>query len=335
MHTTIMLLIVLFGACADKQARDAETKGKFTSAITETGELHAVNSKVITVPFFNWDYGRSKLIWLEEEGVQVQKGDLVAQLDTSSVKRAKVQQEADLDIALADLEKMKVEHASQLEQLTADLKSAEATLKLARIDTQRVKYESETKRQISRLKLRIAEVMYTKAQNKITRTKAVQHEELLIQQAKIAQIESAITNAQRTLERFGLRAPANGIVEYHRDRRSGQKIRVGDEFWPGRPLLGLPDLSQMKVLTTVNETDIDKIQLGQKVLVRLDAYPKVTFEGDIHSISITCHEKDEKSKIKVFDVEVLLEKSDPILKPGMTVSCEIVIDVLRVPSLIG
>ena len=27
--------------------------------------------------------------------------------------------------------------------------------------------------------------------------------------------------------------------------------------------------------------------------------------------------------IKLFDIEILLEKSDPILKPGMTVSCEI------------
>ena len=81
----------------------------------------------------------------------------------------------------------------------------------------------------------------------------------------------------------------------------------------------------MKVQTSVNETDISKIYKGQKVNVRLDAFPRKVFKGSIISISNTVQNKERDSKIKVFFVEVLLDETDRILKPGMTVSCEFII----------
>jgi len=89
--------------------------------------------------------------------------------------------------------------------------------------------------------------------------------------------------------------------------------------------MGLPDLRQMRVETTVNETDVSKVRIGQKVIVRLDAFPKIAFEGEVTSVSHICRKKDKDSKLMVFDVNVLLDKSDPILRPGMTVSCELVV----------
>ena len=35
------------------------------------------------------------------------------------------------------------------------------------------------------------------------------------------------------------------------------------------------------------------------------------------------HNMEEDSKVKVFDTQILLDQADPVLKPGMTVSCEI------------
>ena len=64
------------------------------------------------------------------------------------------------------------------------------------------------------------------------------------------------------------------------------------------------------------------IKVGQKVLVTLDASPKTTFDGKISYIGGLCHTVDNKSRQKVFDVEVIILKPDERLKPGMTVSCE-------------
>ena len=87
-------------------------------------------------------------------------------------------------------------------------------------------------------------------------------------------------------------------------------------------MANVPELEFMKVNTQVNETDFLKIAVGQKVAVRLDALPKVMFEGEVSYIGKLCRLKDQKSRQRVFDVEVRIVEPDERLKPGMTVSCE-------------
>ncbi|MSS72050.1 MAG: HlyD family efflux transporter periplasmic adaptor subunit [Candidatus Latescibacteria bacterium] len=110
---------------------------------------------------------------------------------------------------------------------------------------------------------------------------------------------------------------------------NGRKVATGDPLWPGYPILGLLDLSRMKVLTSVGEADVEKIRVGRKVSVRLDAFPKVAFEGVVTSVSLISRIKEPNSRIKVFDVEVLLDRADPVLRPGMTVSCEFLVADLK------
>ena len=99
-------------ACQEENGPIPSAKnGKLHSTITETGELQAVNSKIISVPRIKWEYtnsGRIKVVWLAKEGIRVEQGDIIAKLDTSGIERVKSQKGADLDIAKADLEKLKV-----------------------------------------------------------------------------------------------------------------------------------------------------------------------------------------------------------------------------------
>ncbi len=326
-----ILLVLIFTNACDRNNENIflVEKGTFRVTITETGELQAVNSKVITMPSFSWDYGRPKITALEKEGKIVTQGDIVGQIDTSGVVRHLGQKKADLEIAKADIQKLKVQHDSQKKQLLAGLATTEASLRMAEIDTQRVKFESESNKEVSRLKYKMAEIAFQKAQKKILHSQKIRAEELQIQQEKIKQIISAIKKAQRTIHNFTLRAPAEGLIVHRKKRWRGEKVRVGDQLWMGEPIIGLPDLSRMKVSTSVNETDIDKIKTDQKVSVRLDAFPKIAFEGKITKVGRTCRKKDKDSKIKVFDVEILLKDSNPILRPGMTVSCEILVAELE------
>ena len=101
-------------------------------------------------------------------------------------------------------------------------------------------------------------------------------------------------------------------------------IKLGDDIYQGSNMGNVPNLTWMKANTTVGETDFMKIRMGQKVLVRLDALPKVKFNGEVIFIGKLCHLKDNKSRQKVFDIEVKILKSDERLKPGMTVSCEFI-----------
>jgi multidrug resistance efflux pump len=102
-------------------------------------------------------------------------------------------------------------------------------------------------------------------------------------------------------------------------------VKIGDDIYQGNLLGSVPDLTWMKVNAYVNEVDYLKIKIGQKVKVRMDALPKVVFMGEVNYLGKLCHRKNDKSKEKVFDVEVKILKTDQRLKPGMTVSCEYIL----------
>lgn len=321
---TIVLLVSMCLICCSwfggSDSPDSEEE-RYEILMTETGSLQAVNYKNISVPWARWDYGQPQIAFLEEEGTIVQQGDIVARLEISGVMKVLENKKQELAVANTEFDEMKVKHDAELMKLEADLRSAEAALLSALLDSQRVTYESEHRRNIEHLKLMQARITLKKNKGKIELTQKVNAEEKKIQQAKIDQIQSAITTAQKTLDLFTVRATADGMIEYLVNRRTREKVKVGDRLYGGYPLIGLPDLTQMKALTSVNETDILKLYRGQKVSVRLDAYPKFEFDGKIIEISRICHAKDRNSKTKVFDVEILLEKSHRLLKPGMTVSC--------------
>ena len=320
-----VIMLSVFCACGvlDKgQGIFIARKSPTYTPLAETGSLQAVSYSSVVVPWVKYEYGRPQLAYLEEEGKQVKQGEVVAKLETSGILKVLDSKKPELAIAEAELNELRVNQGTELSRLDGELKQAEASLSLAIIDTERVAFESEAKKNISRQELLQARISFEKAKQKIEMTKIVQAEDIKIQQAKIRRIEADIRAAEETFKQFTIRAPSDGMIEYNMDRRSREKVKIGDQLWSGRAIIGLPDLSKMKVLTAVNETDIDKIEMGQSVEVRLDAFPKIPFSGKIIKIAQVCRMLNNNKKMKVFDVEVLLDVTDRILRPGMTVRCE-------------
>ncbi len=336
----LAVMLMSLSACRqDVYDRTRVQNGYFRASITETGELQALRSKVIIAPDYNWDYGRPQIVALEEEGTLVKEGQWVGQIDTTGVVSFLTNEKNQLAIEQANLKTLFVQQETEMKALEATMKEQEAALRQAIIDTQRVRFEAPSEQEISRLRLKIAQIAYEKAKKNVDHTKIVQEQDILIQRDRIRQIQVEIDEAYRTLDTYKLIAPANGMVVYkaqHGRGRSREKIKVGDEIRRGSPLIGLPDLSEMKAMSTVNETDIGKVHLDQKVIVRLDAFPDEHFNGKIIYIGKICRYEDDESKVKVFDIEVLLENATSICRPGMTVNCEVIVaeydDVLFVDN---
>jgi RND family efflux transporter MFP subunit len=94
-------------------------------------------------------------------------------------------------------------------------------------------------------------------------------------------------------------------------------------------------LSLIQASVQINEVDIAKIDSGQKAIIRLDAFPETNLQGKVTEVAKLARNKERDSKVKVFDVTILLNETDKKLMPGMTVSCEIIIneipDTLFIP----
>jgi hypothetical protein len=131
-----------------------------------------------------------------------------------------------------------------------------------------------------------------------------------------------------------IKAPKSGMVIYRRGW-DGNKQGVNSTISAWENIVAeLPDLSVMISKTYVNEIDISKIKPGQEVKIGIDAFPEKHFTGRVTEVA-NIGEQIQGSNAKVFEVKILVNEFDSILRPAMTTKNTIVTatlnDVLYVP----
>jgi multidrug efflux pump subunit AcrA (membrane-fusion protein) len=127
------------------------------------------------------------------------------------------------------------------------------------------------------------------------------------------------------LKKLYLISPSSGIAIINQNWSTGNKFQVGDQCWSGFPLIQLPNLSALRANVKINEVDIAKISSGLQVEIRPDAFSDSVFQGEVAVVANLAVNKDNKSKVKVFPVEVNIKGTDEKLLPGLTVSCRIIL----------
>lgn len=300
---------------AGRNSRDGKT-------IIETGELAAINSQAFVLSRYGRHFYEMRIIGILEHGSIVEAGDSIIQLDPTEINKFILERETNLETQMANLEKLHVDQANTMNDMESRIKSEEASFELKKLELESARFETDRYKRIKELEFEQAQITMAKEKKKIELTKIIQQNDLKIQELRVEQIKREIDNAINLLPALTIRTPISGIFQIARNRRTGALVKVGDDVYPGNNMANVPDIRWMRVNTQISETDFLKIHTGQKVAVRLDALPEVSFEGEVAYIGKLCHPLDGNSKQKVFDVEVNILKPDERLKPGMTVSCE-------------
>jgi hypothetical protein len=101
---------------------------------------------------------------------------------------------------------------------------------------------------------------------------------------------------------------------------NGKKKGVGSMWnaWEST-VATLPDLTQMESETYVNEVDVRKLTLGQKVQISLDADPTKKLAGTVTHIANVGEQRPNQDS-KVFEVKIEVATRYTTLRPGMTTS---------------
>jgi HlyD family secretion protein len=316
-----VLFTMLLACHSGNYSKYSVCKADFSQTITETGELMAVKSHTFVMPRYGRYWYQLNIIGLLEHGTVVEAGDSILQFDPSSIKKFIVEQESQLENEKANLEKLKVQLDIQKGDLLSELRNEEASFNLKKLELDQYRFEPEKVQKIKKLEFKQAEILLTKSKRKIELNKTIAENDLIIQKNRVVQNQKNVREAYKVLSELTIRTPISGVFQVGNKNYSNEKIRVGDAIYYGTSLGSVPDLTWMKVKSSINETDIKKIKKGQPVNVRLDALPNVIFKGEVSFISKLCHRYDN-TKRKIFDVEIEMLTSDNRLKPGMTVSCE-------------
>jgi multidrug efflux pump subunit AcrA (membrane-fusion protein) len=251
------------------------------------------------------------------EGTMVKQGDYIAQLDKTTYDNSLKDELTNLENYQRNLEMKTLDTAVTLSGLRDDIKNQRYVVEEAQITLDQSKYEppatirqaaislDQTKRNLEQLikgfSLRKAQALADIKQQKLMYTNEV----------------TLVKNLQDFLVKFTITAPSPGIIIYKTDfggtkRKSGSSINAFD-----RIVATLPDLTSMISKLYVSEIEVNRVKLGQKVDISIDAIPGKSLTGKVFSVA-NIGEVLPNSDAKMFEVQVKIDGTDNVLRPGMT-----------------
>jgi RND family efflux transporter MFP subunit len=125
-------------------------------------------------------------------------------------------------------------------------------------------------------------------------------------------------NASTQLARIS--SPLDGVV-IKKGVELGDTITSGvSSYNAGTAIVTVADLKSLIVRVNLNEVDIGKVQVGQPARITLDAYPQQTFTGQVRFVAPAA---ELVEKIKVFRLEVALDRLEDCFRTGMSANVEI------------
>ena len=193
---------------------------------------------------------------------------------------------------------------NKLDQATARVNTARQALSLRK--------EGPRAEQIERAKAGLAQ-----AEAEYALVKAGPRKEKIDQaRAQVDEAEQGVNQAQQQLSDTQLFAPMGGVV-------LSRSAEPGEYLTPSTPVVTLGALDHPWLRAFINEKDLGRIRLKDKVTVTVDSFPDKQFTGVLSFISSqaeftpkSVQTFEERVKL-MFRIKIALANPDGELKPGM------------------
>ena len=256
---------------------------------------------------------------LVKEGDQVRKGQLLLELDDADVRSQAARAQAQMKSAQADLAATR-NSGTQEEVITLNtqLIKARASRDAAQrnLDAYR---RLQQQGAASPGEVRQAEQTLASAEADLHLLEQKQKErysppEVARTESQVAEAQAAYENAEDALGKSSVRAPFTGTI-YSLPVKAGAFVQVGDL------LLQEADLSKVLVRAFVDEPDIGRLQLGERVEATWDAVPGRIWTGTVNSVPSTVKPRGNRN---VGETTCLIDNQDHRLLPNINVGVTIV-----------
>ena len=150
-------------------------------------------------------------------------------------------------------------------------------------------------------------------------------------QNSLEKAERRLQLVEDKLRKTKVMAPMDGTVLTCRVIE-GQVVIAAASVNSGTTLMTIADLSRLLVVTHINQVDVSRIGSNQQVKLHAESIRETDMEAKISFVALNA---SVKNSVKGFKVKALIEKPDPRLRPGMTVTLSIPIasaeDAVSVP----
>jgi len=246
-------------------------RASINNTITATGTLEATNTVVVGTQVS----GVIQKLYVDFNSA-VRKGQLIAELDKSTLESSLVNAEADVERATASFEYQESNLACNKVLFDKEL--------LAKSDYDLILFNYKTSK------------------------------------ADLKSAKANLSRAERNVSYASIYSPIDGVV-LNRAVEEGQTVAASMNTPELFTITN--DLSIMKVEANIDEADIGQLNIGQRAEFNVDAFPELTFKGDVTEIRL---QPKSVSNVITYTAIISVRNPDLKLKPGMTAGITIYIE---------
>jgi HlyD family secretion protein len=270
-------------------------KGRVVAKVTASGLLSAI----VTVQVGSQVSGRIASLHADWNS-PVKKGQLIAKIDPAL-------------------------YQASVDQARANLAAAQGNLAKAKVQAVDARRQAERQKELAARKLN-AQADLDTAQANADAADA----QVAALEGNVAQTRAALQSAEVNLAYTNIVSPTNGTV-ISRNVDVGQTVAASLQaptiFTIAR------DLTKMQVYAKIDESDVGRIKIGQRVTFKVDAFPEESFDGAVSQVRMNA-----TTVQNVVTYDAIIDFANPRLKlfPGMTAYVNIPVatvqDAVKLPN---
>jgi len=294
----VLLLLALW--CARHPAVSVETaearRGPLTVEVSTNGKIEPVPEAEMQV------HARleGRIIEIPEPGTRVEAGEVVLRIDHRPVA--------------SKLAAAKSERLASLEALRAARDTFERVRRKAAVDQDLFEQGALLRQRHDESQAALEEAR--------SRLANLEREVPL----RVDSLDLRIEDLSAQLEGATLMAPFAGTV-YRTEFKKGEMVHVGD------PILWLADLTRLRVRSNVDQVDLGRVRVGQRMRVTANAYPNRSWTARVSELVPHVIVRDNRS---ISEGLALVDPPTNGLVPGMNVDVDVIVedvpDALQVPA---
>jgi HlyD family secretion protein len=327
-------------ANADAAQTVTATPEPYTLTVTGSGTLTAIQSRELAPEV------TGVVETVVSAGTRVNAGDVLVQLSTDTFERSVRDAQFALEQAEAQRGSTASTQADNNVTLQESIANAQTTIANAERDVQTKLTDLNLKQRLVTVGGESSEAVRLAQNDYDTAVATLEQARLNLQTLQESQVyrgssneqtlrnsdlaieaaRNSLEKAQEDLTKTTIVAPFDGVV-------SVVNVKTGSIVNTSTAMVTVIDDSKIELPAEIDETEISKVQLGQKATVTLDALTGETFEGEVTEVAAAAR---IVSNIPIFDVTILLDNSAGRLRDGMSAEADITIqevdNTITVPS---
>ncbi len=272
-----------------------------------------------------------------EEGDSIRRGQVLAILENNDYRAQVLSAEAGMRAKQANLEKvLNGARTQERSGAMSTVRAAEAVMENAA--AQKDRYQKlfaagVISREEAERYAREYNVAKAQYQEQVEHHSLVDDharlEDQAIARADLQLAQAQLQEAQARYDKTLIKSPIDGTV-LRKHHRSGES--VSNSSTVPDPILTIGDKQVLRVRMDVDETDVDRVHLGQKAYVTADAYGKQKFWGKVVRVgeqlgpkNVRTDEPTERVDVKILETLIELDKGVQ-LPVGLRVDTFVVAD---------